>query len=65
MSDNLSTIRRFSWIVFAALILSLLLPSAFAQTTVGTGSIVGKVTDPSGAVVVGQKSLSQTPVRDK
>src|SRR3989442_5601146 len=55
MSDNLSTIRRFSWIVFAALILSLLLPSAFAQTTVGTGSIVGTVTDPSGAVVSGAK----------
>src|SRR6266567_5597942 len=55
MSDILSTIRRFSWIVFAALILSLLLPSAFAQTTVGTGSIVGTVTDPSGAVVSGAK----------
>src|SRR5437899_2167556 len=55
MSDNLSSIRRFSWIVFAALILSLLLPSAFAQTTVGTGSIVGTVTDPSGAVVSGAK----------
>src|SRR5438874_5871717 len=55
MSDNLSTIRRFSWIVFAALILSLLLPSAFAQTTVGTGSVVGTVTDPSGAVVNGAK----------
>ena len=55
MSDNLSTIRRFSWIVYAAVILSLLLPSAFAQTTVGTGSIVGTVTDPSGAVVSGAK----------
>src|SRR5207237_995315 len=55
MSDNLSTIRRVSWIVYAAVILSLLLPSAFAQTTVGTGSIVGTVTDPSGAVVSGAK----------
>src|SRR2546422_1185255 len=55
MSDNLSTIRRFSWIVYAAVILSLLLPSAFAQTPVGTGSIVGTVTDPSGAVVSGAK----------
>ncbi|HEV2730518.1 MAG TPA: TonB-dependent receptor [Terriglobales bacterium] len=55
MSDNLSTISRFSWIVCAALFLSLLVPSAFAQTTVGTGSIVGTVMDPSGAVVSGAK----------
>src|SRR5207245_11486293 len=27
----------------------------FAQTTVGTGSIVGTVSDPSGAVVIGAK----------
>jgi len=56
MSDNLSTMRRFSWIVYAAVILSLLLPSAFAQTTVGTGSIIGTVSDPSGAVVSGAKA---------
>jgi Carboxypeptidase regulatory-like domain len=56
MSDNLSTIRRFNRIVCAAVVLSLLiLPSALAQTTVSTGSIVGTVSDPSGAVVSGAK----------
>jgi hypothetical protein len=55
MLHNLSTIRRFSWIVYAVVILSLLLPGAFAQTTVGTGSIDGTVSDPSGAVVSGAK----------
>jgi len=34
---------------------TLLVAGAFAQTTVGTGSIVGTVTDPSGAVVSGAK----------
>ena len=36
--------------VFALLSLA---PVSFAQTTVGTGSIVGTVSDPSGAVVIG------------
>ena len=38
---------------------SLLLTSlwSFAQTTVGTGSIVGTVTDPTGAVISGAKVL--------
>ncbi|HWY19792.1 MAG TPA: TonB-dependent receptor [Candidatus Acidoferrum sp.] len=41
-------------IVFAAVVLSLVSPLLFAQT-VGTGSIVGVVTDPQGAVVTGAK----------
>src|SRR6266700_3877171 len=57
MSGNLSTIRRFSWIVYAAVILSLLLPSAFAQTTISTGSIQGTITDQSGALVNGAKVI--------
>src|SRR5712691_823315 len=57
MSDNLSTIRRFSWIVYAAVILSLLVPGAFGQSTVATGGIVGTVTDPSGALVSGAKVM--------
>jgi Carboxypeptidase regulatory-like domain len=47
-----------SWLVFG-LLLFLISPalrhSSFAQTTVGTGSIVGTVTDPSAAVVAGAK----------
>jgi carboxypeptidase family protein len=45
---------RFSWL---ALAITFLLSSAFllAQTTVGTGSILGTVTDPTGAVVSGAK----------
>src|SRR5437870_7081762 len=57
MSGNLSTIRRFSWIVYAAVILSLLLPSAFGQTTISTGSIQGTITDQSGALVNGAKVI--------
>jgi hypothetical protein len=38
-----------------AIMFLLLLPAAFAQTTVGTGSIVGTVSDPQGAVVEGAK----------
>ena len=37
----------------AALFVSLLTSSLFAQTTIGTGSIVGTVSDPSGAVLSG------------
>src|ERR1700758_4654319 len=55
MSKKLPAIRRFTWILCAAATLSLLLPSALAQSTVGTGSIVGTVMDPSGAVVSGAK----------
>jgi hypothetical protein len=55
MLENLSIIRRFTWIFSAAVTLSLLLSSALAQTTVGTGSIVGTVMDPSGAVVSGAR----------
>src|SRR5207302_10780205 len=52
MSSNFSSpcwvARRFCLI---ALILLLSTASLLAQTTVGTGSLVGTVTDPSGAVV--------------
>ena len=44
---------RFSLIVAA--IVALLCGSMLAQSTVGTGSIVGTVTDPSGAVVAGAR----------
>src|SRR6201981_3685108 len=44
---------RFSVILAAVLVL--LCAGLMAQTTVGTGSIVGIVTDPSGAVVSGAK----------
>ena len=44
---------RFS--VFLAAIAILLSAGMMAQTTVGTGSIVGTVTDPSGAVLSGAK----------
>jgi len=56
MSSNFSSpcwvARRFCLI---ALILLLSTASLLAQTTVGTGSLVGTVTDPSGAVVSGAK----------
>jgi hypothetical protein len=58
MSDNSSSLcrlaRRFSLIALITLLL-LSATSLVAQTTVGTGSIVGTVTDPSGAVVGGAK----------
>src|SRR5215469_14228900 len=55
MSDNLSTMRRFTCALYAAVMLSLLLPNLLAQTTVSTGSIVGTVMDSSGAVISGAK----------
>ena len=55
MSHNLSAVRRFTWILCAAAVLSLLSPTVFAQTTISTGSIQGTITDPSGAVVGGAK----------
>jgi len=45
--------RRYSWAL--VVILSLSAALAVAQTTVGTGSIVGTVTDPQGAVVSGAR----------
>jgi len=50
---------RFSWLAVAIV---LLLSSAFllAQTTVGSGSISGTVTDPTGAVVSGAKVVITT-----
>src|ERR1043166_9798924 len=47
---------RFNLLLLAAIFALAILPTlVFAQTTVGTGSIVGTVTDPSGAVVSNAK----------
>jgi Carboxypeptidase regulatory-like domain len=56
MSNFNSTLRfgvRFGLLGWAAI--ALLLPTMLAQTTISTGSIVGTVTDPQGAVVPGAK----------
>jgi Carboxypeptidase regulatory-like domain len=45
---------RLSWLAFV-FALALFSCVAFAQTTVSTGSIVGTVTDPTGAIVSGAK----------
>jgi len=58
MSNFNSPLRfvvRFGLLGLAAI--ALLLPAMLAQTTISTGSIVGTVTDPSGAVVGGAKIL--------
>ena len=53
----MSTVARLALILvvvrWALLALLSVTPRSFAQTTVGTGSIVGTVSDPSGAVVSG------------
>jgi hypothetical protein len=54
-SNTLQPRTRCSVLAILAIVLLLLLPAAFAQTTVGTGSIVGTVSDPQGAVVEGAK----------
>ena len=46
---------RNSLLALAILAVLFVAAGAFAQTTVGTGSIVGTVTDPTGAVVSGAK----------
>jgi protocatechuate 3,4-dioxygenase beta subunit len=46
---------RFCLLVFAAVFAILLSPIMVAQVTVQTGSIVGTVTDPSGAAVPNAK----------
>ena len=58
MSNSFSP-RRSVRVMLAAVIALFLLSSAFvlAQTTISTGSIVGTVTDPSGAVLGGAKVL--------
>src|SRR5215469_10161191 len=48
---KLSSVAALS--LLAALALLSLVPLSFGQTTVGTGSIVGTVGDPSGAVIGG------------
>src|SRR5215469_1409586 len=47
--------RILAFVPTAALILSSLPLSLLAQTTVSTGSIVGTISDPSGAVLSGAK----------
>ena len=59
MIMNLNTSQRFAtrvgfWLVLLTTVL-LLSSAALAQTTVSTGSIVGTVTDATGAVVAGAK----------
>jgi type 1 fimbria pilin len=46
---------RFTLLVLVALSALLLCSVAFAQTTIGTGSITGTVTDPTRVVVGGAK----------
>src|SRR5215471_9451956 len=46
---------RFTLLVRVALSALLLCSVAFAQTTIGTGSITGTITDPTGAMVGGAK----------
>lgn len=50
---------RFSAVISAILLMAAAL--AVAQTTISTGSIVGTVTDPQGAVVTGAK-VTPSPV---
>ena len=51
-------LRRLTVVVFALLALLFVgQQAAFAQATVGTGSITGVVTDPQGAAVPGANSL--------
>src|SRR5438477_7909009 len=54
-----ATASRWLSPIIALALLPFLPPSLLAQTTIATGSIVGTVTDPSGAVIVGaQVSVS-------
>ena len=57
---NLSSARlsaRFTLVARVAVSAVLLCAVAFTQTTIGTGSIVGTVTDPAGAMVSGAKVI--------
>ena len=49
---SLATVLRLSLVLAIVMLLS---GSLIAQTTVGTGSIVGTLTDPQGAVITGAK----------
>lgn len=56
--SNLNSPRpgtRFSVLALLAALAVLLTSAAFSQTTVGTGSIVGTITDPQGAVIEGAR----------
>jgi hypothetical protein len=56
MSVTVRTLGRISaFALWAAFLLSRLACPLLAQTTLGTGNIVGTVSDPSGAVVTGAK----------
>lgn len=56
MSAAAGEFARVYACVFAAwLTVFNITPTLFAQTTVGTGSIVGAVSDPTGAVISGAK----------
>ena len=55
MQENISCRFRRSYLLCLTGVLLLATTLVFAQTTVGTGSIVGTVTDPSGAVVSNAK----------
>jgi hypothetical protein len=58
MSASPKSFRKPEWIAVVLLVMLTVLSlgsELFAQTTVGTGSIVGTVTDPSAAVVSGAK----------
>src|SRR5579864_5491592 len=55
MLKNLRVSPAVRFSVFVAVITILLCAATMAQTTLSTGSIVGSVTDPSGAVLSGAK----------
>jgi Carboxypeptidase regulatory-like domain len=58
-ANKLARILGFALPVFFMLVS--FVPPFFSQTTVGTGSIVGAVTDPSGAVIRGAKVMITNP----
>src|SRR5579859_1590863 len=52
---NPSSGTRFSLRLLTAIIFSLVSIAGFAQSTISTGTVVGTVTDPQGAVVDGAR----------
>lgn len=55
MTTHTRTIAGFSHLLVTGILLLLLSPASFTQTTISTGSIQGTITDQSGAVVSGAK----------
>ncbi len=47
--------KRFSLLAWVSVLALIFSSAAFGQTTISTGSIVGTVTDPQGAVVAGAR----------